>query len=63
MRTRRAQEGLGYWPGDTELSDGFAKLWGLCMFVGKRKRPRRAVDLEGTWARWIGGGGEQSLRH
>lgn len=48
MGTRRAQEGLGYWPGDAGLSDGFTKLWGLCMFAGKRKRPRRAVDLEGT---------------
>lgn len=47
MRTRKAQEGLGYWRGDTELSDGFTKFWGRCMFVGKRKIPRRAVDLEG----------------
>lgn len=29
------------------------------MFVGKRKIPRRAVDLEGTWARRTGGGGEE----
>lgn len=46
MRTRRVQEGLGYWPEDTGLSDGFTKLWGLCMVVGKKKRPRRE---------WIGG--------
>lgn len=50
MRIRRALKGLGlgYWPWDTELSDGFIKLWGLNMFVRKRKRPRRAVDLEFT---------------
>lgn len=47
------KKGSGRWPGDTELSDGFTKFWGLGMFAGKRNSPRRAVHEEflGTMCR------------
>lgn len=47
VRTRRAQEGLGSWLGDTELSEFHHDAPCLCIFVGKRKRPQKVVDLDG----------------
>lgn len=60
--TRRAQEGLESWPGDTEGSDSFTTLWGLGRSVGRAKRPRRAMDLEGPGKTCRGWGG-QSLKY